>query len=544
MAKKKQPVEDALVDSLYKELSKISPDNVDNLLQLMTDQLTYMADFPRVTYSYQHPDYAKRVRPIAPYLQPIELLGWDFDIPQTLIQDLLSHPADQLVDDLENLIMNSLAAFHQQMEDEPPLQSNLIVALLLLQEVGSAKSLDIVFELLRQDLPFFETYFGDVGPDIFPLLIYRLGSDQLPKLLDFMKEPGLLPFGKTYVSVAATNVACTTPGRRLEVISWLCQTLNFFYDHIHDEAIFDGIIIDSMTLDSINIQGKEALPILEKLYATNLIMPFMAPDIKIVRKEIKKTQPTKLDELTIYQILEDLAAIYNGGYDEEEDEEDDGEEEFNPFLAMQNFMQEKEIKKSSPKSKKENTPKEMPAPKCFTLHISLRDIEPEIWRKVEVPSWLTLTEVHDMVQTVMGWSDYHLHQFKKGKNHYMPAEQVEEQAAYSSSAYIDYSDLTIGELLTRKRSKICYEYDFGDGWEHDIVLEEQRPYRVSEQPRIYLLDGANACPPEDCGGCWGYMELKEAMKHKRSQAYKEIVDWLGKPFDPTAFDKEEINDCL
>lgn len=538
MAKKKQPVEKTLMDSLYKELSEISPETVDSLLQLMTDQLAHTANFPRVTYSYQHPDYTKRVRPIAKYLQPIELLGWNFEISETIIRDLLSQPADQLADDLENLILNTLAAFYQPTEDEPPLQSHLIVALLLLKEINSTKSLDIVLEILRQDLPFFETYFGDAGPDIFPLIIYQLGANQLPKLLDFMKEPGILPFGKTYVSVAVTNVVCTTPERRLEVISWLCQTLNFFYDHIHDTAIFDGIIIDSMTLDCINIQGKEVLPIIEKLYATNLIMPLMAPDIKTVRKEIKKTQPTKLDEFTIYQMLEDLDAIYSHGYDEEEEEE----EEFDPVLAFQHFMKEKNIKKSSPKKK--NASKQLPAPKCFTLHISLQDIEPEIWRRVEAPSWLTLSDVHDMVQTVMGWSDYHLHQFKKGKSYYMPTEQVEEQMAYSYSACIDYSDITIGELLTRRRSKVCYEYDFGDGWEHDIVLEEQRPYRANEEQRIYLLDGANACPPEDCGGSWGYMQLKEAMKHKGSKAYKEMVDWLGKPFDPTAFDKEEINDCL
>ena len=261
----------------------------------------------------------------------------------------------------------------------------------------------------------------------------------------------------------------------------------------------------------------------------------MAPDIKTIHKNINKGDTVELDNFDIYQTLEEFNAVYS-----EEDEED-----FDAIAALYDFMTGAGIKeKSSKGNKKLHVLKEPSTPKCFTLQISLLDIEPKIWRMVEAPSSLTLPELHDVIQTVMGWEDYHLHQFSKGRTRYMSSEQAEEQLPYSSTSCVDYTDVTIGELLMRKRSKICYEYDFGDGWNHDIVLEEQHPYTKDEQPRIYLLDGANACPPEDCGGCWGFMELKEAMKHKRSKAYKEFIDWLGEPFNPTAFDKEEINELL
>lgn len=86
---------------------------------------------------------------------------------------------------------------------------------------------------------------------------------------------------------------------------------------------------------------------------------------------------------------------------------------------------------------------------------------------------------------------------------------------------------------------MCYEYDFGDAWEHDVVLEEVLPTRI-RQSRPRLLDGARACPPEDCGGVPGYEELVAAMKQPLSQAYRELREWLGKRYDPERFDKVAV----
>lgn len=533
MAKKKSSHQEKLIEALFDKLSQVPLDELNQMLQVVSNKISYIDNHPRVDYSYQCPDYAKKTRPIAEYLHTIEQIEWDYDVSETYIRDLLSKPAPELADELENLIINGLATFQQvRIKNKTPRQTKFIIALLLLKEIRSTKSLDLVLELLRQDSVFLETYFDYFGSDVFPVVLHHLGSDQLPKLLEFMKEPGLFSFGKSYTFTAVANIACTTPQRRLEVISWICQVLNFFYDNRDDKTVFDCIVIDSFSYDILNIGGKEALPLLEKLYATNLVLNFIAPDIKGIRKIIKETPPfNPLDDIFICEMLEKLYTMTPSTASEEEQ----------VFASLEKYLDED----TDTKEKKPKTLEAALTPKCFTLKISLQDIKPEIWRLVEVPSTLTLIQLHETIQTVMGWEDYHLHQFSKGKTYYMSEEQLEEQMSWASNC-VDYTDVTIGELLVRKRSKICYEYDFGDGWEHDIILEAQRSYKAGEQPRIFLIDRANACPPEDCGGSPGYMALKDAMKNKRTKAYKEYVEWLGGPFDPQAFDddKEEINEML
>lgn len=537
MAKKTPLKQETVIDALFDEIEQIPPDELAQIFKLLENQMSYIENHPHVAHSYQYPDYAKKARPIAEYLHAIELMGWDYEVSETYIRDLLSQPTSQLANELENLIINDLATFHQLREEDKLFrQTKFITTLLLLKEIRSTKSLDTILELLRQDITFFETYFDNSGCDVFPVVLYHLASDQLPKLMEFMKEPGLLPFGKAYTFTAVANIACTTPERRLEVMSWICQVLNFFYDNLDDETIFDGIIIDSFSYDIMNIHGKEALPLLEKLYATNQVMNFIAPDIKGIRKNINKTKTEPLDDIDICQMLEKLNAMSPPMFDEEEKDTEDY------LFSFEKYME----KGKKSKIKKQKTFEAPVTPKCFTLKIALTDIEPEIWRLVEVPSTLTLPQLHEVIQTVMGWEDYHLHQFSKGKTYYVPEKQLEDQMSFGTYNCVDYTDVTIGELLSRKRSKICYEYDFGDGWDHDIILEAQHPYKADQQPLIFLIDGANACPPEDCGGYPGYMSLKEAMKNKRTKAYKEYVEWLGGPFDPQAFgdDKEEINEML
>ena len=106
--------------------------------------------------------------------------------------------------------------------------------------------------------------------------------------------------------------------------------------------------------------------------------------------------------------------------------------------------------------------------------------------------------------------------------------------------------LSLGEILTRKGSHIKYEYDFGDSWVHRITLESQQAYKKDETQGIFLIDGANACPPEDCGGIWGYHRILEALEHPRTKAAREYREWLGKDFNPQKFNikkaKKEMND--
>jgi hypothetical protein len=108
---------------------------------------------------------------------------------------------------------------------------------------------------------------------------------------------------------------------------------------------------------------------------------------------------------------------------------------------------------------------------------------------------------------------------------------------------VDYSKIEISDLLKKEKDKIIYEYDFGDSWEHDIILEKIDKTGTNKNIPT-CLTGKNNCPPEDCGGIWGYSDMLEILKHPDHEEYKEYVEWLGEEFDPKYFDKNETNEML
>jgi hypothetical protein len=108
---------------------------------------------------------------------------------------------------------------------------------------------------------------------------------------------------------------------------------------------------------------------------------------------------------------------------------------------------------------------------------------------------------------------------------------------------IDYKKIKISDLLKKEKDKIVYEYDFGDGWEHDVLLEKILP--GDEKLKFPVcLEGKMACPPEDCGGVWGYSDLLEILKQPKHEEYDSYIEWLGGEFDPEHFDKEAVNRIL
>ena len=166
----------------------------------------------------------------------------------------------------------------------------------------------------------------------------------------------------------------------------------------------------------------------------------------------------------------------------------------------------------------------------YRLRIELQEIQPPIWRTVCVPGDLTLGELHILIQLAMGWYNYHLHHFMhKGKIIGEPDPEFE---------MIDEKDVYVSDIFKKKGSSIQYEYDFGDSWRHEIRFIE----RMKKGDRLFqVIDGARACPPEDCGGVMGYYELLEAFSDEESPEYEELMDWLGEDFDPDTFDLEEAN---
>jgi hypothetical protein len=173
----------------------------------------------------------------------------------------------------------------------------------------------------------------------------------------------------------------------------------------------------------------------------------------------------------------------------------------------------------------------------YQIKISLIGVKPPIWRTVLVQSDLDLENFHEVIQLAMGWTDSHLHQFIANKVFYgIPDDDFELEME-------DESKYKLSQLLSKEKESLIYEYDFGDSWEHKILLEKVLPYD-SKTALPVCIKGKRACPPEDCGGIWGYEELLETISDANHPEHDDMQEWLGGDFNPEIFDIEGINEDL
>ncbi len=174
------------------------------------------------------------------------------------------------------------------------------------------------------------------------------------------------------------------------------------------------------------------------------------------------------------------------------------------------------------------------------LDITLKNSKPKIWRRVHIPADLTFHELHYVIQFAMGWTHSHLHQFEVGKRQEYIRPPREEDWDEEAT---DSRETKISKHLAAAKDKITYEYDFGDGWDHEILIKKV----LQADPKQHypmLVAGERACPPEDCGGVWGYADMLEKLKKPGTAEYEEITEWIGEDFDPEEFDLEEINEAF
>lgn len=179
-----------------------------------------------------------------------------------------------------------------------------------------------------------------------------------------------------------------------------------------------------------------------------------------------------------------------------------------------------------------------PPDSVYQIKVSLRGAKPPIWRRLRVSSRLTLAELHTVLQIAMGWHDSHLHQFEVGNRPFAPA------GANRGGRVDDERKIRLADVAPRVGARFRYEYDFGDSWEHDIVVEDIQPGSADLRYSAECVAGRRSGPPEDCGGVWGYAELCEVLADPAHPEHQERLDWLGGSFDPTAFDTAAINDEL
>lgn len=173
----------------------------------------------------------------------------------------------------------------------------------------------------------------------------------------------------------------------------------------------------------------------------------------------------------------------------------------------------------------------------YQLKVALKGARPPIWRRLQIASSDNLEDLHIALQIVMGWTNDHLHEFSMGRVRYgIPDEDF-------PSDILDEADYRLAQVLRKEKDTLNYDYDFGDGWVHTVVLEKILPFSTDAVLPV-CLKGSRACPPEDIGGVGGYEMFLETISDPSHPEYEEMLEWIGGDFDPEHFDLAEVNDLL
>ncbi len=180
--------------------------------------------------------------------------------------------------------------------------------------------------------------------------------------------------------------------------------------------------------------------------------------------------------------------------------------------------------------------------KVYQFKITLKGIKPAIWRRIQVPETYNFWDLHVAIQDAMGWEDYHLHEFLI--THPKTKEKVnigipDEESKIWGQEIIPEHKQKIAKWFTMENKVAEYTYDFGDDWKHKIQLEKILP-RDKNTNYPVCIAGKRACPPEDCGGEWGYVDLIEAIEDPDHPEHEEMLEWAGEDFDPDYFDINDV----
>jgi len=183
------------------------------------------------------------------------------------------------------------------------------------------------------------------------------------------------------------------------------------------------------------------------------------------------------------------------------------------------------------------TPPAAAAKETVTLRVELAPIEPLIWRRIQVPWDIPLPNPHGVLQCVMGWQDSHLHAFQIGSVEFGIPDEADELGMK------DERRVRLDQALGKSVREFSYIYDFGDHWEHRLVVEEIGPAEP-DRPCPLCLAGERACPPEDVGGPPGYANFLAGIRQPDHPEHEEILRWIGGAFDPEGFDLNSVNRAL
>lgn len=540
MAKKKKENNNGnpVLNALSEILNGMSPEekmmlmaNLENIAQSGSLQDVMLED----TYTYQRPDYTKEVKPLAGYLQ--SLLG--AALPSDVLHayevahkelEPLSHQEQE--DVMRNFFMCILAdgltrGFAQEANATA---LPMIAGFQLVDDFKLTGLFDIILELLKQDMDFYEFYF-DSFDDAVTLMVAHAGAGHLEELKEMMKTEGFLPEAYPIIFKAVVQMAVENPFCRLQVLAWASDVLKSCV-----EVTMPAMVMDWLVVALAEIKAVDLLPLVKDIYKKFDIQPMI---IKGGIKEITRLLSKGTDERIVgfadfkellNSLLEGEACNFEVDDDRFNDEDDswfdDDDDDERDADAL--FFKECGYKPGKPKAKTARKGKRKYA---LTLDVTLKGSPRKVYRQLVVPSDLTLNHLGEILVRAVGWEGYHLNQFIAGKTYY--AEPSDDD--WMMDMQKDAGKYTIGSLLSRVKSKIKWEYDFGDSWVHEITLVEKQAVEEDEKVKVQLLKGSGACPPEDCGGVGGYRHLLNVLKNPDDEEYEEMIEWLGGRFDPKAF---------
>ena len=541
-----------LLEPIVREIMGKSNRNItDDDLRKAMEQLNLIDEASAMTnYSYEHPDYGKMVGDMPDALQP--LLNTDEthpDLPE--VEDFMDRCAQldrsTLVTGVNSIIYFWMDRWHTDPDGDVWMHP-IHVAIMIAERFQLHECLPVLLETERQDRDFAEVFFDEcdmVG--MLPACIYHITTaEDLPMLADFVHERGIHSFSKAEVIAAVSTVPRREPQLLPDVQRWLSGILAIFADGI-DPSVGDVMLLEAIIHCCLHTRNVDAKPMIIRMYSKyklpNILIPGGANE---VRKTIKKADIGILKEE-----LDSSETIWqNAATTFDEDDFDDGDYDHDyvaaDFEDSDDEIEYYEDEEWAPRQEYcgyayGGKAKYLPVQKLkkSTLRIELENSEPLIWRELEVPSNLCLTSLAQAILLAFGWNEDHLHQFLESrKNHY--ATSLNELGGTLYPGTKDGSRYGVSHLLKKQGDSVLFEYDYGDSWYHKVKLKSVADYADYETKAVRLIGGANACPPDDCGGIYRYRHLVELMQKKpQSSELSEFYDWMGCKWDPEFFPMDE-----
>lgn len=171
----------------------------------------------------------------------------------------------------------------------------------------------------------------------------------------------------------------------------------------------------------------------------------------------------------------------------------------------------------------------------YQLRIELKEVQPLVWRRLLVPENVTLAKLTVILQSAMGWHGGHLHEYIVGRLHYGIPDQD-----WDDEPVLDERRVRLNTLVESGARRFKFLYDFGDGWEHTVKIEDL-VVPSKEGKLIRCVGGENACPPEDVGGAHAYFDFLAAIRDPTHEEHRTLLEWIGGSFDPVVFSIADVN---